>query len=217
MASDRASVTAAPRSEPRARTRLEPSQRHEEILAVAAEMFRDRDYHAVSLEAIAEGAGVTRGLLHHYFGSKRALYLEVVRRAVGIPDTASIVPRDATGDLHDVIAACVDGWLTLIETAGGLWSGSAGTLGAVESDLDLVVQEARDHLVDRMVDELPFPDDLDRPLLRAALRCYAGLARVAGQEWLQSGTLTREQAAALLRTSLIALADTSVPAMDAAR
>ncbi len=36
----------------------------------------------MSTTELAELAGVTRGVVHHYFGTKRGLYLEVVRRMV---------------------------------------------------------------------------------------------------------------------------------------
>ena len=97
-----------------------------------------------------------------------------------------------------MIATCVDGWLSLIAAAGDLWSVSTGSFGFGDNDLDRLLVDARDDLVQRMIDELPFQAGLDRDLLAAALRSYAALARVAGQEWLRAGTINRAQAAALL-------------------
>ena len=76
-----------------------------------------------------------------------------------------------------------------------------------------MITRARDDLVERMVDELPFPASLDPDLLRGALRSYAALARVASQEWLVAGTLTRAQTAAMLHASLLAIVETVVPRM----
>ncbi|MGA2927292.1 MAG: helix-turn-helix domain-containing protein, partial [Solirubrobacteraceae bacterium] len=56
--------------------RLEHDQRRSQILACARELFSQRTFTAVSMSEIARDAGVARGLLHHYFGSKRELYLE---------------------------------------------------------------------------------------------------------------------------------------------
>ncbi len=198
---------------PRPRTRLDPDLRRGQILGAAADIFREQEFSAVSLDAVAGAAGVTRGLLHHYFGSKRGLYLAVVEQAVRVPESARIVPDDTSGDLDEVLGVCVESWMRMIEAAGGLWSGSAPAGGFAVSDVDEVITRARDDLVERMVDELPFPASLDPDLLRGALRSYAALARVASQEWLVAGTLTRAQTAAMLHASLLAIVETVVPRM----
>jgi AcrR family transcriptional regulator len=74
-------------SEPRWR-RLEPDARREQILVCAIRLFGDRPYPAVSTTDIAREAGVARGLINHYFGTKRDLYLEGGRRMVTIPASA---------------------------------------------------------------------------------------------------------------------------------
>jgi hypothetical protein len=67
-----------------------------------------------------------------------------------------------------------------------------------------------------MIDELPFPPDLDRHLLRSGLRSYSALARVATDEWLVERALDRGQVASLLEAALLALVDRVVPAMESA-
>jgi AcrR family transcriptional regulator len=49
------------------------------LLEVAVEQFAARPYNEVPMGDIAESAGVAHGLVFHHFGSKRGLYLEVVR------------------------------------------------------------------------------------------------------------------------------------------
>ena len=47
------------------------------ILRTATTLFLERGYAAVSLSLIAKQAGVTKSLLHHYFGDKRGLWKAV--------------------------------------------------------------------------------------------------------------------------------------------
>ncbi len=196
----------------RSRTRLDPDVRREQILVEASRQFADRDYSAVSLEMIANGAGVTRGLVHHYFGSKRGLFLAVVERAVGIPDGVALIPPGASGTFEEIVTLCVRRWMRMIESTGGLWiAADSGGIGG--SDADEVLARARDELVERMVAEVPFPDDLDPQLLRSGLRCYAAVARVATEEWLVRGTLDREQTETMLRLELLGLVERILPAM----
>lgn len=64
-----------------ARRRLEPEDRRDELTARGLELFGRLDYHALSSSALAKHAGVSRALLHHYFGSKRGYYLASLQRA----------------------------------------------------------------------------------------------------------------------------------------
>ena len=74
--------------------RLEPDERKEQIYACAAQLFGERPYSEVSTSDIAAAAGVARGLINHYFGTKRELYLEIIRRALTVPRLAvEILPE----------------------------------------------------------------------------------------------------------------------------
>src|SRR5690348_5061063 len=90
--------------------RLDHDERRRQILACARRLFSERNYASVSTADIAGEAGVARGLLHHYFGTKRDLYLEVVRSLMRTP--ANPVPLQSAGhDLERIIDDGVDRWL----------------------------------------------------------------------------------------------------------
>lgn len=48
------------------------------ILGAAQKLFLSRNYADVSMNDIAEAAGVTKGALYHHFASKKALYLAMM-------------------------------------------------------------------------------------------------------------------------------------------
>ncbi len=59
---------------------------HAAIFAAAAEEFSERGFEAGGVDRIAAKARVNKAMLYYHFGSKRALYIEVLRdmfRAVG--------------------------------------------------------------------------------------------------------------------------------------
>ena len=60
--------------------RLDREQRRQQILDVANDLFAERGYEEVSVEDIASAAGVTRGLVHHYFGGRRDVYIALLER-----------------------------------------------------------------------------------------------------------------------------------------
>ncbi|WP_443062928.1 TetR/AcrR family transcriptional regulator [Streptomyces sp. NBC_00440] len=50
------------------------------LLAAATRLFAERGYDRTSVQEIVEAAGVTKGALYHYFGSKEDLLQEVYSR-----------------------------------------------------------------------------------------------------------------------------------------
>src|SRR5215213_903136 len=63
------------------RRRLTPDARRAELLRAGERVFTESSYEEVSIEQIAEAAGVSKNLLYHYFSGKRELYLETIRAA----------------------------------------------------------------------------------------------------------------------------------------
>ena len=51
------------------------------MLAVALPLFATRGYHAVSVDEVAAGAGVTKPMVYAYFGSKEGLFEACANRA----------------------------------------------------------------------------------------------------------------------------------------
>jgi AcrR family transcriptional regulator len=61
------------------RQRLSRGERYDLILEDAIDVFGTRGYHNVSMDDIAEAAGVSKALVYQHFESKDELYLEVLR------------------------------------------------------------------------------------------------------------------------------------------
>jgi AcrR family transcriptional regulator len=86
----------------------------EQLVAVATQLFADRGYEGTSIEAVLEGAGVSRGSLYHHFRSKEALFeavLEAVEVRVGEETRAAVI------DVYDVTAALRAGCLAWVRLA----------------------------------------------------------------------------------------------------
>ncbi|WP_327291823.1 TetR/AcrR family transcriptional regulator [Streptomyces sp. NBC_01198] len=68
------------------RPRVRPTQRErsdatvEDLLAAARTLFANSGYAATSLDAVCEGAGVTKGALYHHFAGKKQLFSAVYAR-----------------------------------------------------------------------------------------------------------------------------------------
>lgn len=80
------------------RQRLDTAMRREAILAAAVECYAQAPYAEVSVAEIAATAHASSALVFHYFGSKAALYAEVVTVAVA---TLTQAQRSAVASLPE--------------------------------------------------------------------------------------------------------------------
>ncbi len=61
-----------------------PTPRAEEVYATALRLFREKGYHATSMQDIATAVGLYKGSLYHYIGSKEDLLVRVFERGMGV-------------------------------------------------------------------------------------------------------------------------------------
>lgn len=184
--------------------RLEPDARKEQIFACATRLFGERPYAEVSTSDIAAEAGVARGLINHYFGTKRELYLAVIRRAVTLPAMAPSAFPD--GPVEARAATAVSWFLDLVVENGKMWiTATAEGIGR-DREVEQILFEAERKSADRVLDAVGVPaDNPGRAKLNAILRAYAGMIKAAGREWLLRNALDRDQVYILLHKSLVAL------------
>lgn len=91
-------------------------ERRERILATALSLFASNGLAATKISDIAASAGMSQGLLYHYFASKEEIFTELVRTAIqrmndaarvleGLPVRPDEKVRDALTKLMDLIAS----------------------------------------------------------------------------------------------------------------
>src|SRR3979490_1877901 len=61
--------------------RFSVEERARSLLELGLELFSSRPYDDISIEEIARTAGMSKGLLYHYFPSKRDFYVACLRAA----------------------------------------------------------------------------------------------------------------------------------------
>ena len=87
--------------------------RRAELITIGRTLFADTSYDALSVDDIAQQAGVAKGLIYYYFKSKRGYYLAIVEDSV-----AELVAR-AGGESHlpgaERVRRTIDGYLHYAE------------------------------------------------------------------------------------------------------
>jgi len=108
------------------------------LMTVAQAAFSQVGFAAVSLDALASEAGVTRGALHHRFGNKAGLFEAVLRRIVA-QIGAEIEAIDASEpDPWAAFCACFQGYLDAVlrpDRARILFQDAPSVLGVLAMDI----------------------------------------------------------------------------------
>jgi len=191
------------------RVRMSPDSRREQLLEHGVRLLSSRPLDELSIDVLAEEAGISRGLLYHYFGSKQDFQRAVCRRAADdlIEVTAPVQEGTPLERLAKSLEAYVDyvsanyaGYVSLVRGAAG---GSP--------HLKEIYEEARSALTDRIFDQ-PGPADegvleafaiTDTPLVRLLVRGWSAMAEEVVLSWVREpGDVSRADLITLLAAAL---------------
>jgi len=84
---------------------LQKTERRQQILGVARELFSKRGYHQTTIDDIVAQAGVARGTFYLYFEDKRAVFSDLVDRFAG--QLSMAIVRIVTDDAGRSVTAQV--------------------------------------------------------------------------------------------------------------
>jgi AcrR family transcriptional regulator len=168
------------------------SDRHQDILEVAAALFAERGYAATSVRDIGDRVGLLGGSLYHYIRSKKALFVKIHDLALQVAEDRV---RSAIGGLTDpwerLQAACV----TMLE----IQLDPESLTMPLMNNFNSAPLEIRDRLIAKrdvfedifreLVAALPLDATLDRSVYRLLLLTL--LNNVAG--WYRPGDLSPAQ------------------------
>jgi AcrR family transcriptional regulator len=189
------------------RERLQRDARIARILTASQRLFSTQAYDAIAIEDLAAAAGMSKGLLYHYFESKRDLYVATVAHV--LRQMAHFT--DFSPDLH----AGLSQMLSLFEQSPGLAKmvlrGGIGVDPAVESLVDAYRQQQ----LERISRGLGYLGDFNdastdasagsHALVLLGLRGWLGLLDEVCLQWVQQPDVTREQVVRFLEQSLQAI------------
>ncbi len=184
------------------RVRLDPDTRRAQLVELGVRMLATRRLEDLSVEALAEQAGISRGLLFHYFRSKQEFHLEVVRAAARelLERTAPDVGLAPLEQLTTSLAAFIDYVTENRDAYVSLVRGAASGDATVRR----VSDETRTELANRVLkhlDALGLPADARAVI---AVRGWVAFCEEAVICWLGAPgvKLPREDLLALLANAL---------------
>ncbi|RZU46137.1 TetR family transcriptional regulator [Streptomyces sp. BK022] len=190
----------------RARRRLSTEERREQLLSVGARLFSESPYDDVWIERVAEIAGVSRGLLYHYFPTKRDFFAAVVERESErmLRMTAAVpgVP------VREQLGAGLDAYLGYVEAhAHGFRAfhraDAAGDQAVRRVYRRALAAQERQILAALAADPEFGPAFEGSPQARLAVRGWLAFTTAVCLEWLREGEPGRDQVRELCARALL--------------
>ena len=178
------------------RGRLPGPERREQLLDVAGERFAELGFHALSMEAIAEAAGVSKPVLYQHFPSKRALYVAVVEDAVAEVQRQITQALEGTTDNRERVEGAVQAFFGFVEDPRFRLLFS--TADSADAEIAGLV-DGTHHTVAEAVAKLIAADaGLSQPGAELLATGVRGLAIAGAQWWVEQDEIGRSDAVQLL-------------------
>jgi len=178
------------------RVRLDVDERRTQLVELGIEEFGSRPYDEVSIDAIAQAAGISKGLVYHYFPTKRAFYIACIREgATRIVSSIEAVPDDSTAAPFDQLRAAIDRYLEYVRVHGVAFATLMRSGVGADKEITEIIDETRDVLLALLrkgLGEL-FPDAVEQKgsLLDIAMRGWIGLVESSSIAWVDT-TLAKD-------------------------
>ncbi len=190
-----------------ARTRLSPDQRRTQLLDLGVALLSTRTLDDLTIDLLAAEAGISRGLLYHYFKGLQGFQEAVVRRAVD--DLVAQTAPPAGGEPMARLVASMDAYVDYVsENYQGYASIVRGARSGHEA-LRGLYDEALASLTDRIFTTDTQGDLIaDTPAHRLVVRAWAAMVEQLVLAWVaEPSTMSRDQLLATVAGSLPAVVD----------
>lgn len=174
------------------RTRMSREQRRAQLLELGMQAVMESSFDEVSVEQVADAAGISRGLLFHYFPTRRDFLVAIARAGaqqlldVTAPDPA----LDPLAQLRVGMAAYISYIVDRRDAYVSLVRGAAGGDPAMLE----VVRDTRHRIVERMLDGVGIAPADAPARLRIALHGWLGFVEEATIAWLEEPAAPPRQA-----------------------
>ncbi len=172
------------------RIRMTPDDRREQLLALGVRLLSSRSVDELSIDMLAEEAGISRGLLYHYFGNKHDFHRAVVRKAAD--DLIRVTAPPAAGRPLDRLARSLEAYVDYVVANYAGYTSLVRGAASGDDTLREIYEEARSVLTDRIFDAAEEDGRLldvlvveDTPASRLMVRGWAAMVEEVVTSWVR--------------------------------
>ncbi len=185
--------------------RFTVEERREHLLELGLRLFAARPYDEISIEEIAHEAGISKGLLYHYFPSKRDFYVACLREVAA--ELSLITRADPRLSPGERVRASVSAYLGYVQL--NLRNCQAFVRGGIGADPEVaaITEGTRRAIWERMLERMGVSSE--ELLLRVTIRAWVSFVEIAALEWAEAGAPEKGQLIEVIVAALVAVIRTS--------
>jgi AcrR family transcriptional regulator len=188
------------------RVRLPIDERRAQLLALGTRLFSSRSYDDISIDDVAEQAGISKGLLYHYFGGKKEFYVEVLRATS--EELRRLTEPDPTLSPGERLRHAVDAHLNYVQENKPVYAAIYTSGAAIAREANDILEEHREVVLGYFLRD--FGITRPRPILRAALRAWMAMVEGACLDWIAHPELARADLCELLIAGYAAMLERTI-------
>ncbi|MBJ7347697.1 MAG: TetR/AcrR family transcriptional regulator [Thermoleophilaceae bacterium] len=184
----------------RKRQRLGADQRRQQLIDIGTRMFASRAYDDVWVQEVAKEAGVSRGLLYHYFPDKRDFFAAVLGQSTHQFDLRT----DPDSDLppFERLRAGLDAYIAYAAESPDRYRAIHRSVTIADADLRAIVEHNIKRQEERLLAAVEFDPKHDA-IMRLAVHGWVAAVIACCLDWLDNASVSAEELRELLATGLI--------------
>jgi AcrR family transcriptional regulator len=170
------------------RVRLQIDERRTQLVELGIRLFSTHSYDDISIDDVAEAAGISKGLLYHYFQGKREFYVEVIREAS--LQLRRLTEPDPKLPPVARLRAAIDAHLNFVQEHGPVYRAIYRSGVAIAPEVSAILEEHREVVMQYFLRDLHVTKP--SPVLRAALRAWIAMVEGAGLDFITHPEVGRD-------------------------
>lgn len=156
------------------RVRMQPDERREQLIAIGVRMLATRPLDELSIDALADEAGISRGLLYHYFANKTEFHVAVVKKLA--EDLYLITAPTSHDDPLVQLRLSLDAYVAYVEANHDTYLALVRAVSGGSPEMLQIYRDARAALIERLFERLPELEEagvVDTPAARMVAYSWA--------------------------------------------
>lgn len=183
------------------RVRLQVDERRAKLIELGIQLFSAHSYEDISIDDVAAAAGISKGLLYHYFRSKQKFYVETIR--AGSLHLRRLTQPDPKLPPVERLRAAIDAHLAYVLEHSRVYAAIYRNGVGVAPEVSTILEAHRDAVMRNFLKDLGLRKA--PPVMRAAIRGWILMVEAASLDWLAHSELRREDLRELFVSSYMAM------------
>jgi AcrR family transcriptional regulator len=180
------------------RDRLPVDERRAQLVSIGLSLFTEQPYDEVSIDEVARRVGISKGLLYHYFPTKKKFYIACIQAAA---KEMWALTEPPVGGTVDELRASLEAYLDYIEKRAVGYRTVLRASAAHEPELFELVETIRLAMIERFLTGLGMTEPT--PILLTTLRGWLGFVEAASLDWIERRGCERTRLRELLVETLV--------------